>query len=351
MTGLTIRQQMAKGSKWKVKTDFSVENKYGSDYGWKSNPTPEYPKNRDLVQTVKRMVDFKSGEIITIADKSTTYHPKTYEKGLFIPVTCDSRKDAYAVFECKDISDKFELEKAVEQLIFVFWSPSLGYIKDIPWKHDEHEFRDEYKSPGYDEAKKSGGINFSDKLTKAMKKKRLQDTKTFLLSHSGYYDNIDTSDIYYVFEPGGEKVDFPEDLEVQTVDKATKEVKNKFQASDYLKDAFRLRPLTLKYGSSIRSVFKDMEEKGKDFSTLLMFQDLDEDVDTYEPSDKVKALKEEFKSLKLNKASYIMKSDYRTAAFAFENRNDALMFRLSYNGSLEVKLVDAETLTEVKAVI
>ena len=340
---LTIRQQIAKGSKWKITTDFSAENHLSAEWVWAPDPTPAAPNGRKLVQTKKRMTDFKVGEVFTVTDKSSTHPPRYYSdtKGVFIPLTIEGRGDG--VFTLADLTPNMELLEAVEQLIYVFYSPSLGYVQEIPYS----AWGD--KKESFEEAQKTGGLLFTPKLTKAMKKKRSQDTKQFLLSHSGYYDDIDTSDIYYVFEPGGRKVDFPDDLEIQTIDKATKLVKETFTAKEYLDSAFRLRPLTLKYGGPVRAVFKHMEEKGKDFTTLLMFQDTDNNVSQYDPSMPIKELKEEFKSSKLAKNSYFMKSDMRTVAFAFKNRSDAVMFRLQYTGTLDAKLVDADTLAEVKA--
>ncbi|MNK60474.1 hypothetical protein D3C87_796080 [compost metagenome] len=333
---VATRTLMAKGSKWIVNADFTAENHYGAEYQWQKNARG----GQDLVQVKKRDVDFKKGEIITITDKSSTYHPRTYDKGIFYPITVEGRKGD-GCFSLKDISEHLDLHEEVLQLIWVFYSAKMGgYIEKIPYStyHD---------GDNYEAAQKTGGVLFNPKITKAMKKKRSQDTKQFLLSHSGYYDGIDTSDIYYVFEPGGKKVDFPDDLVIQELNKITKEVRAESKASDYLTEAFRLRPLTLKYGSSIRSVFKDMEEKGENYTTLLMFQDTDEDVDQYDKSKPIEQLKAEFKEQKLAKGTYIMKSDYRTVSFAFKNRNDALMFRLGYSGSLPSKLVDAETLAEV----
>ena len=344
MAGLTIRQQMAKGSKWKVTKDFSAENHLGSDWKYVPDPSPEYPLRQKIVQTVKKMSDLKAGDIFTVTDKTSTYPPKYYAdvKGIFVPIQVEGR--GAGSFLLSELAPNVELAEAVEQLIYVFWSPSHGkYIQEIPWS----DWQD--KKDAFDLAQKTGGVLYSDKLTKAMKKKRSQDAKMFLLNHSGYYDGIDTSDVYYVFEPGGKTVEFPDDLEVQTIDKATKVVKESYMAKEYLASSFRLRPLTLKYGSAIRSVFKDMESKGKDFGTLLMFQDPDEDLYAENPSKKVAELKQEFKDQKLDKGSYIMKSDYRTVAFAFKNRNDALLFRLGYSGDLQSRIVDAETLDEVKA--
>jgi len=338
---LTIRQQMAKGSKWKVTKDFSAENHLAAKYVWRD--LPNGPPYREHVQTVKKMTDFKAGETINILDKSSTYHPVDYSHGgVYIPLEIEGR--GKGIFTLKDLQGNVELEEAVEQLIYVFHSPSLGYIVKIPYSSWDDKSKEEIK-----QADKTGGVLYSDKLTKAMKKKRSQDTKLFLLSHSGYYDGIDTSDIYYVFEPGGKTVEFPDDLEVQTIDKATKVVKETFKAKDYLDNAFRLRPLTLKYGSSIRSVFKDMEEKGKDFTTLLMFQDTNRDLYSDETSEKIKEFKDFFKSQKVTKSDYIMKSDYRTVAFAFKNRSQAMMIKLQCSIDLDSKLVDAETLADVKA--
>lgn len=344
MTGLTVRQQMAKGSKWKVKTAFQAENHNGAKFTKVPNPQPHYPGGYDVIQSYHHMTNFTVGEVFEVTDKSSNHPPHYYSdaKGVFIPIKIPGRGEG--TFKLTELQDFVELEEAVEQLIYVFYSPSMGkYIQEIPWT----SWGD--RAANFDAAQKSGGVLYADKLTKAMKKKRSQDAKQFLLSHSGYYDGIDTSDIYYVFEPGGKKVDFPDDLEVQTIDKATKLMKESYLAKDYLAGAFRLRPLTLKYGSAIRAVFKDMEAKGKDYTTLLMFQDTDEDVNEYDKSKPIAELKEEFKAQKLKKDTYIMKSDLRTVAFAFKNRNDAILFKLQYAGGLESRMVDSETLDEVKA--
>lgn len=337
---LTLRQQLAKGSKWTVKSDFTAENHLGAQFNWV--PDPDRPGRQMIVQTHKHMTEFKAGEQFIVTDKTTTYPPHwNYDnKGVYVPIKLEGRGEGS--FLLADLKEHIEIKEAVEQLIFVFYSPSLGYIVKVPW----HSYGDGAEKE-IKEAEKTGGILYTDKLSKAMKKKRLQDTKMFLLNHSGYYDGIDTSDVYYVFEPGGVKVDYPDDLEIHTIDKATKTVKDTYLAADYLKEAFRLRPLTLKYGSPIRSVFKDMEEKKLDFKTLLMFQDPNPDIYSAEPSKLITSLKDDLKSMKLDRKAYIMKSDYRTVAIGFADRGQALMFKLRQVGGLQSKMVDAETLDEV----
>lgn len=342
------RKLMAPGSKWIVLEDFQAEDVRKLKVVYKPRSTGS---GREPHVTHREFFNFKKGDILEIDGKSSNRHPEVWESGIFYdlivtrPNAPETLTAKTPMIEFKHFAKKVDLHEAVKQIIWTLYSPSRGYVDGPPQHVYDQKTRERRAHQN-----KTGGLAYVDKITKAMKKKRLADAKQFLLSHSGYYNGIDTSDVYYVFEPGGEKVELPEDLVIRELDKISSEVISETPAKPYLDEMFRLRPLTQRYGSTARSVFKELEQKGQEFTTILFFRDNNEQTRYDEEKSLIIAdIAATIRANKYAKGTVITKSDKLTLAVAFQDRKQAIMFRmaLSDTGTVEQKMVDAETLSEV----
>lgn len=330
---LTTRQLMVKGSEWIAKEDFSIidlnKSVYGNDaeisdkMGWQAAGAT---KNRQLISEVRMY--FKKGTTFKVLDKASTYFfsksSNDYFTGVFIPMSVDGIEMS---LQLADISPYLEITKQIKQYVYVLYSPSKGqYV----------EKRDHVYDTAFNY---TPTLQWNEKLTKAMKKKRPQDAKMLLLELSGYFDGIDTSNIYYVFEPGSIATEIPEDLVVQEIDKATKEVVSSYLAKDYIEYSHRLKPLTQLYGSPVRSIFKDIEGND-DFACVLVYKGMEAHL---------KELKNRFKKIGLDRGTYKMKSDTQTVAIALQDESDGLMIMLQLSNDVSFKpiLLNTKTLKEI----
>lgn len=316
---VNIRSQMVKGSEWVAVHNFKFTDLKKSKFAPPVEMNEEMTnwqeryniKNRPAINPV--MVDVPAGTAIKILDKSTTY-ADDHLMGVFVPVSIN---DNNYLITLSELSPNISLSKGVEQSVFVLFSPSKNqYVK----------------SRGYD-----WKIEWADTLGKAMKKKRSQDAKQFLLEISGYYKDIDTSSMYYVFEPGKQAVEYPADLMVIELDKITKEKKSEYLAQSYIDASMRLKPLTQRYGSSVRSLYKDIEKTGG-FECMLLFKG-----DVYE----LKEVRDAFKALKYERGTYKMKQDATSVAIALADVGVGMELMFTLSNNLTPQLVDTETLLEI----
>lgn len=330
---LTTRQLMVKGSEWVAKEDFSIidlnKSVYGKDaemsdkIGWQASGAT---KHRLLISKVT--MEFKKGTTFTVLDKATNYFfskaSNDYFTGVFIPMAVNGTE---LLLQLGEIAPYLEITKQIKQSVYVLYSPSKGqYIEKRDFTYDS----DYNYTPT---------LLWNEKLTKAMKKKRPQDAKMLLLELSGYFEDIDTSSIYYVFEPGSTPTELPEDLIVQEIDKATKEVVSSYLAKDYIEYSHRLKPLTQLYGSPVRSIFKDIEGNDE-FACVLVYKGMEADL---------KELKNRFKKFGLERGTYKMKSDSQTFAVALQEESDGLMIMLQLSDDVSFKpiLLNTKTLKEI----
>lgn len=340
VTKVNKRSLMAVGSKWIVAEDFEAENFSAAKWHLEDDPSDPHGR-RKAVQSHKHMTKFTKGEIIEITDKSSTvmFYTAHCIDGVFYPLKIEGRGEGY--FRLGDFSPHVEIHEEVLQLLWVLFSPSLGYITGYDWP--EHQWNDDHTV--FAEVKPAT-IRWDAKLSKAMKKKRPQDAKQFLLCHSGYYDNVDNASFsQWDMDLGGQKLEFPTDLVIQEINKTTKEIRATSLASEYLEGMFRLRPLLIRYGSAARDLFKKIEKDGSEFETLLMFKDTDTD-SFDDKSPLITELKESFKQSKFKRDQYVMTSNGDSVAFAFKTRADAMLFRLSVGSTLSSQQLDAKTLKE-----
>jgi hypothetical protein len=214
-----------------------------------------------------------------------------------------------------------------------------------------------YKSDGtYYDANIRGwttdGFEFAKKgITGARKFKRLGDVRAHVLNASGYYDGLPGAENLPDWMGGRKMFDVPETWEIHEVDKATKQVVRKVELIDTFKRSWKLRDLTMKYGSAVRSIYSDLEKKKKlgDFSAVLLFTKKDDDHRYYWDADLTPDEQAEIDEA----ISAIDKKDIKKGkgvdqrAFAIKDVTTGVMIRLTYQGSMEVALIDFQNMVEV----
>lgn len=328
----TTRQLMVKGSEWEAIEDFEFHVQ--SKCGW-----TERTNYRDIYMATPTTLTVPKGTKLTVLDKSTlNLHPIGFDKdgqktrifldGLFYPILIEGSQfnsGGYWI-EFQELNKKIQITKSIVVPLFVLYSPSKkAYIKP-----PSYTVRD---------------LEWTDNISKAMKKKRKQDATQFLLEHCGYYDGLDSYGGSW-YEAGSFKVDFPKDLEIHEINKDTKEIVETTPCQPYIDSMMRLKPLIVEYGTCVRDLFKEMESSEKQINAILMVSEVEPD--PYEKSEKLAEVKKDFKDMKLSKSSYIMKSKNEGVAFGFTNKDDALVFRLQcVNDALRVKVIDPTTLKEI----
>lgn len=328
----TTRQLMVKGSEWTAKEDF--EFFVHSKCGW-----TERENYRDLFMATPTTVKVPKGTVLKILDKSniniTTYgfdnkgqRTRIFLDGLFYPVKVDGEQfnEGGYWIEFKQLNNNVELLKGIDVHVFYLFSPSQNkYIERYDYL--------------------SRTLSWTDKLSKALKKKRKQDATQFLLEHTGYYNQLDTYGGGW-YEAGGLTLDLPDDLEIHEINKDTKALIGNMLCKPYIETMHRMKPLVVEYGSSARDVFKHLEAKKLSYPVILFFKD--NVTDLFEVSAPIKMLKESFKALKLSRDSYVMKSNSNSVCIAFANKNDALVAKLSLSTDGTIcKIVDTTTMMDL----
>ena len=194
-------------------------------------------------------------------------------------------------------------------------------------------------------------LEYSEKLSKAKKFNRLSDVRTHALVQSGYYDDLpsawgDVPD----WMCGSKSFDIPDTWEIVKIDKLTKDEMDRVELIDTFKRSWRLRELTVKYGSAVRQVYSDLEKKGKlaEYSAMMYFSVKDNDKYRYDYE-----LTEEEKAGVQEMIDRFDKTDLKAhktkTGFAIAVKDDgtAAMARLMYTGKLDCGIVNFSTMREV----
>ena len=118
-----------------------------------------------------------------------------------------------------------------------------------------------------------------------------------------------------------------------------------------------MRELTVKYGSSVRAVYKALEkanlldtQKGIAVFTCVDEEKLDQvgywgDRTALTDQDKAE-IDAAISSIGANKKTYKKAIDSKSAAVSFATKSAAMMFKLSYQGSLKISIIDFEEMKE-----
>jgi len=209
---------------------------------------------------------------------------------------------------------------------------------------------------GYDTTQEmwtNAGLSYSDRYSKAKKFKRLSDVRAHLLIQSGYYYDLHES---WGAVPDwmcqSKSFDVPDTWVIVKYDKLTKVEMERIEALDTFNRAWKLRDLTVKYGSAVRKLYGDLDKKGEvdKWSAAMFYVGKKEDTTWnsiwYEEfsDEKKKEFRELTKQFDKDTAKLVMGKT--SAAIAIKDLETAVMLRLTMDTS-EWLVVDFKTMTEV----
>jgi len=176
---------------------------------------------------------------------------------------------------------------------------------------------------------------------------------------SGYYNNLPGAD-EALPEWGGFVTMGREDIanfelvEFNKLDR--QEVGSVADFQDWYNRSWELRELTVKYGSSVRTVYKALEKANLLDSQkgMIVFTVTDEDVldGVGYYGERTALTAEDTKEIdsvtsSMAKGTFKKAIDHKSMAVSFANKGSAMMFKLSYSGKLKVTVLDLEEMQEV----
>lgn len=334
-TGPTMTQLLQPGSKWKLTEPAPldigkrVQQTNERNYEWIE---VHYVPNGELPVGTEFTVVTKPAAAASWRVKGRT--------GLYVDVDVMGKPHTLKVTDLKNAEP---LQEAEAQPVFVIQDSVTGLFYKAPeycmndkgvWTHTKYTMVERF--PG------------------ARKWKRLSDVRTSLLDITGYYDGLPDSGNLPDWMGGKAQIeykDIPRTWRIAKVNKLTKTVMDTVELVDTLDRSWRLRDLTVKYGSGVRSTYSSLEknDKIKEFSGMLIFTVGEAkrkkwwdngmtDEQKAEIDEALQALDK--KDIKRGKGF----SDY---AIAVKDIDTAVMIKLQYSGELNCHLVDLQSLQEV----
>lgn len=116
---------------------------------------------------------------------------------------------------------------------------------------------------------------FSEKYGKAKKFKRLADVRAHMLIHTGYYENLPDTETLPEWMACSIPIQWPSSIEIVELDKVSKTELRTLETHEHLTRAWRLRDLTVKFGSAVRAMYKKLEAKDLlgSYPAMVVFRD------------------------------------------------------------------------------
>jgi hypothetical protein len=161
---------------------------------------------------------------------------------------------------------------------------------------------------------------------------------------------------------GPKNFDLPATWEAIRFNKLTKAEVEVIDIQEWHNRTWKLRALTVEYGSSVRKVFSEIEKKGKvgDYKGLLVFRTPVTTIThtystgsySYDDQDeiskeRVAAIDEAIKHTGVKKGGYVRAKDNTSVAIAFEDSTYATLAKLAYDGDLRASAISLVTMQEV----
>ena len=315
----------------------------------------------------------KAGDIFEVTGKFTTYATlgREWLKGQFCPVKFDGGKVTKLPYS--DIKDVIEADTIPTVDIYVFRDKDTGlFMQTYPYGNSVYEWDRDDKGEFITHpvhGHRMGGYyvyqgmknkpEMTDKFMKAKHFDSMGRLKTSILQATGYYDglNTDAIDNSRGYDTSYEKqMDLPENWEVVKFDKLARKEVEVIDIQAWYKRAYELRELTLRFGSSVRTVYKDLEkrdeldaQKGVIVFTVPQAQKdegLDYDDKTAFTKEQLESIDDLIERLGMKKGSFRRGKDAFTQSISFKDKGTALMAKLSYSGNLKISVLDLETLKE-----
>lgn len=344
----TFRQRLVAKTSWKVIKPFPV---YSSQVIQKNNGAGHAWNSRELELLGDMPLDVE----FTITNKASTGYPGVYDdeaRGVWYPVTFTSDhtvggravKDKKSWLRLSDINGNLEqIGKAEPVPVFVIWDTAKqAYYSgwDNGWDYTNH-------------ISKGSSVQYEAKLTKAKKFNRLNDARVHALVQSGYYYDLP---VFWGEVPdwmcSNKAFDIPDTWEIVKIDKLTKNVMERIDLVTTFKRTWKLRALTIKYGSAVRAVYSDLEKKGKlsEYQAMMVFtkQEGEDWSWDYQLTDDEKAGIKDMADRFDKKDIKAHKSNVGFAA-AVKDIDTAIMVKLMYSGTLTCSLIDFAKMDEAVA--
>lgn len=325
----TLAQQ---GTQWRIAADIPVyQVKAGVGY-------PRGVNDWDVIETIK------AGETLEVASKkSTTWgvqNGKTLAyDGLWLHLKRVSDGKTWCI-QFSDFNKHPEMLTSAQPVpVYVLRDTATGQWysgNQTDWSRD---------NPG------SGYIStaqFEDKFTKARKFKRLADVRAHMLIVNGYYEGLpDTGSLPEWMRWDG-KLEWPATMEIVEVDKVTKNEMQTWETSEHLAKMWRLRALTLNYGSSVRAMYKKLEDKNQlgEYPALVVFRTVNPDRwwDYEMDPTEVDAIKTIAKTM--GKGNTVLIKHQANVCLACINEGTAWAATQFYQGALTPHVISLNTLLE-----
>ena len=336
----TLRMRMVPKTQWKLIGDVPR-------YRVKKVPTVHERGHTYDERVLDHFDNLPAGTVIKITGKSHTGFPGMYwsaSEGVWFPVEVVSAGALNGLemwLQLSDLKDKIEQDGEAEVI-------PLFYI----WDRAEKKY---YSGYDYD-YQKSGNmdITYTDKLSKAKSFKMLNLVRTHALIQTGYYDDLPEAWGSVPDWMQGRKVfDVPDTWEIVKIDKLTKKEIERIELIDTFKRTWKLRALTVKFGSAVRAVYSALEKKGEleKFSAMLSFSTGKDAHGYYNDDDIPVAEKDAIKELlkQFDKGDIKIHKSSTGFAVGAKDATTAMMVKLAYSGDLECALIDFTTMDEVVA--
>lgn len=383
------RQQMVPKSRWKLTQDVVIMFKAPNPEvdrlraAWeKANPRPlhtggtmdEDMKWRGVMIAYRTSledklgaeIDFevrecKAGEIFTVVDKFQTYNPyhildKT--SGAITIIMFDGGSTAVRA-RYKQLEPIIEADSIPTVHVYVLRNKETGqFFKGTEW--NEAKTKEAQKVAGLPNAVwHQASVYDAIWVEQFMKAKHFTDlgkAKSSILEMTGYYHNLPGSENLPEWMGHPASFEFTEDYDLVKFDKLARNEVETVDIWDWYQQTLRLRELTVKYGSSVRTCYKELEKKNllETQSGMLVFTTSEtkpihgyttghhEEITTQDRAE----INQAITTAGFKKGAFKKAEDHKSMAISFANKGAAMLFRLSYKGNLAATVIDLAEMRE-----
>lgn len=190
---------------------------------------------------------------------------------------------------------------------------------------------------------------WKDTIRGARKFKRIADVRSFAINGSGYYDNLRGAVNLPEWVGGGKAFDVKDSWVIVEYDLNTNKETRRIELIDTFKRTWAMREITQKYGSSVRTIYSELEKKGKlgDWKYIVSFSHPPHVTKwaTYVDELSGKEISEIEDMLSVVDKSLFSKAKTDDGyAIAVKDAPEITLLQLSYAGNLQFAIIDIETL-------
>lgn len=360
---VTQKQKMVKGSRWRIIADADLtalrdNPRYmlAVDAFWKQHPNPQrshlkpgngtftdlqtYLNHHGIAQyeeyvyaRVKKDQEFK------VTGKMRTSYP---DNGHLVPLRFDG-----------DTTDRNLTYNSIKDLVEELKVPVVRVF--VLRNRDTQEVFSEWSVRWPSQETDNRPVMTTD-WRKMRKFDDMGKLKQFVLEMSGYYVGMSVSEGRdYWQEPSQSKVmDLPGNWEAVAYDKMAKTEIEPLNIQQWYAQAWRLRALTISFGSPVRALYKTLENKGElsKYRGMLVIRMPQEEyrgeqhyTDEATPED-LAAIDDLIDSLGLKRGQFRKTKDRFGAAVTFESPAQALLAKLKYQGNMRLNVINLDKMQE-----